>query len=195
VRFALVRTQLLRETQQEFVPHWPVNPVSASSYEMNCLRQEPDGVLPLSYQSCADQAFASMEDAMHAHSISPGMQQCIDACLHCYRTCRETAMNHCLESGGRHVEPAHFRLMINCSEICRTSAEFMMSASPLHAHVCAACAVVCVACAESCEDIGQMDECAQACRACAQNCRQMASQPNALSSGTHAGGARSGAAH
>jgi hypothetical protein len=49
----------------------------------------------------------------------------------------------------------------------------MMSSSPLHGQVCAACAVVCDACAESCEQVGDMDECVQACRACAQSCYRM----------------------
>jgi hypothetical protein len=102
------------------------------------------------------------------------MQQCIEECLHCYRICTQTAMNHCLETGGRHVEPTHFRLMRNCAEICRTSADFMLSNSPLHARICAACAEVCDACADSCEQLGEMDECVQACRACAQSCHQMA---------------------
>lgn len=110
---------------------------------------------------------------MQMSSISPAMQHCIDECLHCFRTCTEMAMNHCLETGGRHVEPEHLRLMLNCAAICRTGAEFMMSASPLHAQVCAACALVCDACADSCEQIGDMDECVQACRACAQSCHQM----------------------
>jgi hypothetical protein len=114
------------------------------------------------------------ENTMQPSSISPTMQQCINECLHCYRTCMETAMNHCLQSGGRHVEPEHFRLMMNCTEICRTSAEFMMSSSPLHAHICAACATVCDACADNCEQVGDMDECVQACRTCAQSCHQMA---------------------
>ena len=41
------------------------------------------------------------------------MQSCIDACTKCYQTCLQTAMNHCLETGGKHVEPSHFRLMVN----------------------------------------------------------------------------------
>lgn len=102
------------------------------------------------------------------------MRQCIEACLDCYRTCTEMAMNHCLETGGRHVEPEHFRLMMNCADICRTSAEFMMSNSPLHARTCAVCAEVCDACADSCAQIGDMDKCVQACRTCAQSCRDMA---------------------
>lgn len=110
---------------------------------------------------------------MRPASISPDLQKCIDECLHCYRTCTETAMNHCLEMGGQHVQPEHFRLMMNCSTICRTAAEFMMSNSPLHTQVCAACAEVCDACADSCEKVGDMDECVDACRSCSESCHQM----------------------
>jgi hypothetical protein len=102
------------------------------------------------------------------------MQQCIDQCLNCYKTCLQTAMNHCLETGGKHVEAQHFRLMMNCAEICRTTADMMLANSPVHTTVCAACADVCDACAASCEQVGDMDECIAACLACAQSCHQMA---------------------
>ena len=42
---------------------------------------------------------------------SQPFQQCIDDCLDCHRTCLQEAMNHCLQAGGEHVAPAHFRLM------------------------------------------------------------------------------------
>lgn len=83
-------------------------------------------------------------------------------------------MNQCLETGGDHVAPEHFRLMINCADICRTAADFMLSSSRLHGQVCAACAEVCDACAVSCENLGDMERCVRACRECAQNCRAMA---------------------
>lgn len=105
--------------------------------------------------------------------ISQQMQQCIQECLDCYKICLQTAMNHCLETGGRHVEPARFRLMMVCADICRTSADFMLCGSPLHTHTCAICAEVCDACAQDCEQIGGMDECVAACRRCAQSCDQM----------------------
>ncbi len=108
------------------------------------------------------------------HQISHEMQACVDACLDCYRTCLHTAMSHCLEAGGRHVEPDHFRLMMACAEICRTSAHFMLIGTPHHKHTCAERAEICDECAESCEDIGDMDECVMACRACAAECRKMA---------------------
>lgn len=110
---------------------------------------------------------------MH-HHLTPAMQQCIDNCLTCHSVCLREAMNHCLETGGRHTEPAHFRLMINCAEICQTSANFMLSGSAFHARVCGVCAEVCEACARSCEGVGAMDDCVQACRRCAESCRQMA---------------------
>ncbi|AIK44113.1 hypothetical protein DR92_1924 [Brucella anthropi] len=39
------------------------------------------------------------------------MKACIDACLACYQTCIGMASTHCLEEGGEHVEPMHFRTM------------------------------------------------------------------------------------
>jgi hypothetical protein len=107
------------------------------------------------------------------HEMNQQMKECTENCLQCYQTCLHEAMNHCLEAGGKHVEPAHFRLMINCAEICRTSADFMLSSSDLHARICAACAEVCDACALSCEQVGDMDECVQACRRCAESCHGM----------------------
>lgn len=101
------------------------------------------------------------------------MQSCIDACTQCYQTCLESAMNHCLETGGKHVEPEHFRLMMNCAEICQTSANFMLSGSEFCDQVCELCAEICDACADNCEQVGDMDECVAACRDCAQTCREM----------------------
>lgn len=101
------------------------------------------------------------------------MKDAIEACLDCHAMCVRMAMGYCLERGGRHVEPRHFRLMLNCAELCQTSANFMLSDSPLHARVCAVCAEACEACAESCEALGDMRECAEECRSCATSCRSM----------------------
>jgi len=109
-----------------------------------------------------------------AERRAPEMQACIDACLNCYQTCIGMAMSHCLVKGGRHVEPAHFRLMISCAEICRASAHIMLSGTDVHKASCAACAEICAACAASCAMLDDMDECVAACRACAESCREMA---------------------
>ena len=106
--------------------------------------------------------------------VSSEMQACIDACLKCYQTCLGTAMGHCLEQGGKHVAPAHFRLMIACAEICRTSAHVMLTGSPLHKASCRACAEICAACAEDCAKLDGMEDCVTDCRRCAESCRKMA---------------------
>jgi hypothetical protein len=124
-------------------------------------------------------ARASRSDSTSHRSMASSQEECIKQCLVCYETCLQQAMNHCLENGGKHVAPEHFRLMINCSEICRTTADFMISNSSMHAPVCAACAEVCDACAESCDEL-KMDECAEACRRCAESCRETAGDVHIL---------------
>ncbi|CAN5191644.1 hypothetical protein BH11PSE4_BH11PSE4_09000 [soil metagenome] len=47
------------------------------------------------------------------------------------------------ESGRKHVEPSQFRLMTACSEICRTSAHFVLMNSPHRKYVCRECAGIC----------------------------------------------------
>lgn len=83
-------------------------------------------------------------------------------------------MTHCLEHGGKHTEPKHFRLMMACAEICRTSAHFMLINTPHHKHTCRECAEICEECAKDCEGLDGMEECVRACRTCAQSCRKMA---------------------
>lgn len=107
------------------------------------------------------------------HAIA-SMQACIKACTECHHTCLKTAMLHCLQVGGQHTEPDHFTLLLNCAEICQTSANLQLSASEFAPKLCKLCAEVCEACAASCEDVGDMDECVTACRTCAESCAAMA---------------------
>ncbi|CAB3854274.1 four-helix bundle copper-binding protein [Achromobacter denitrificans] len=102
------------------------------------------------------------------------MEDCISRCLACYRSCLQAASQHCLEAGGEHVEPGHFRLMMACAEVCRSAAHTMLIGVELHDRVCAACAEMCRACAESCSRLDGMDECEDACTRCAQACERMA---------------------
>lgn len=102
------------------------------------------------------------------------MKACIKLCQECYATCLSTAMHHCLEAGGKHLEPSHFRLMLACAETCRTSAHLMLIGTDQHKHTCAACSKICNACAASCEGLDGMQECADMCRRCAAECEKMA---------------------
>lgn len=111
---------------------------------------------------------------MAGMSIDSAMQAAIKACLDCHSTCLQMAMTYCLAKGGSHVEPAHFGLLLNCAEICQTSANFMLSGSPLQGRLCKVCAEVCEACAHGCEQLEGMADCAEECRRCATICKGMA---------------------
>lgn len=108
------------------------------------------------------------------HAMNSEMQACIQECQNCHATCLGEAINHCLEMGGAHVAPEHFRAMMTCAETCQTSANLMLQGSPLHPKMCGVCAEACAACATSCEGLEGMEECAQQCRKCEESCRRMA---------------------
>lgn len=108
--------------------------------------------------------------------LSAEMQRCIQECQSCHAICIAT-VTHCLEMGGKHAAPDHIRTLIDCAQICQTSADFMLRGSQYHTRTCGACAEVCEACAAECEQMGSeqfMQQCAHACRRCADSCRQMA---------------------
>lgn len=111
------------------------------------------------------------------HQISDEMRQCIRNCSDCRNICTETVI-HCLEMGGKHAEAHHIHLLLDCAQICATSADFMLRGSELHGRVCGVCADVCDACAADCERLAGNDDlmarCAETCRRCAASCRRMA---------------------
>ncbi len=101
------------------------------------------------------------------------LRRCIEECNQCHDICLAMAMNHHLPTRAKHAGQAHLRLLINCSEICKTTANFMISHSAVYGSVCALCAEICDACARSCEEIGAMYECVEVCHRCAANCEDM----------------------
>ncbi|NMG65920.1 four-helix bundle copper-binding protein [Azoarcus indigens] len=113
---------------------------------------------------------------MAQSELSSEMMACIQACRHCQRICLNMATGHCLEKGGRHVEPEHLRTMLVCAEICGTAADVMTTGSTLHRQVCAVCADICDACISSCRDLDEMDECIDACERCKDSCEAMTSE-------------------
>ncbi len=110
-------------------------------------------------------------------NMGQDMAQCIQECLSCHSICLQTVA-YCLSMGGKHADPGHIGLLLDCAQSCQTSADFMLRGSPLHARACGFCAEVCEQCAQSCEQMGddaQMKACAAECRRCAESCRRMAS--------------------
>jgi hypothetical protein len=103
------------------------------------------------------------------------MQTCVDDCQECWSMCTAT-VQHCLHKGGRHAEADHIRLLLDCADICKTAADFMLRGSDLHPQVCEICATVCDRCADSCDQMADDDtmrDCSEVCRRCADSCRQM----------------------
>lgn len=114
----------------------------------------------------------------HAHHgmSEAQMQSCIEECQRCATVCART-LHHCLEKGGKHAAAAHAIALVDCAEICGTSASFLARGSEQHAAVCRACAEICRACEASCRAMGDdemMRQCAEACRRCAESCEKMA---------------------
>lgn len=112
----------------------------------------------------------SIEDAMN-----DAMDNCIEECLSCHAVCTET-VTHCLQMGGPHAEPRHITMLLDCAQICRASADFMLRMSELHGLTCGVCADICDRCAVDCErfsDDEVMLDCAEVCRSCAESCREM----------------------
>lgn len=116
-----------------------------------------------------------MPHEAHEMGMSSEMRQCIDDCLSCASVCTET-LRHCLMMGGKHTEAQHVTIMLDCAEICQTSANFMLRQSAAHVETCGTCAAVCRACEESCRQIGGevMLRCADECAKCAESCERMA---------------------
>jgi hypothetical protein len=121
-------------------------------------------------------ATTSQHGAHLGDTTSQAMQECIQRCMECHRICLET-VTHCLQMGGPHAEACQIRLLLDCAQVCETSANFMVRGSDLHARTCAVCTEVCERSAADCARFGDdpvMQRCAEVCRRCAESCRRMA---------------------
>jgi len=111
----------------------------------------------------------------HTQHRTRDTDTCMELCRECEQLCAST-IHYCLELGGRHSDPRHIQVLIDCADICGTSSRFLMRDSRFHAHTCRACAAVCDSCAHDCRQLGNdpmMLNCAEACERCAESCRKM----------------------
>ena len=102
-------------------------------------------------------------------------QECADTCHKLHVMCLET-VKYCLEQGGKHILPSHIALLLDCAEICQTTANSLTRDSPQHIVVCDACARICEVCARDCETFqadSQMERCGRTCKICAVSCHDM----------------------
>jgi hypothetical protein len=112
---------------------------------------------------------------MPPSAASADKQSAVASALHCARTCYEMAMSQARQPGGKPLEVEHLALMLNCADLCETTARFLINDSPVQARVAGVCAEVCQECARHCERVNDMNECVDACRACAVDCGRLSS--------------------
>lgn len=113
------------------------------------------------------------------HHTDDEMKKCIQLCRDCHAMCTQT-IAHCLKLGGRHASPEHIRLIVDCAQMCATSADYMLRESPFHDQICRLCAELCKECGKDCQQVAGDDqmvkECIEMCRKCAGSCERMASK-------------------
>jgi hypothetical protein len=107
---------------------------------------------------------------------STEMQQCIDNCLSCHATC-EATFRYALSTDHLETDRTQMLRLLDCAEICRTSADFLLRNSGQHHATCTACAAICAECAEWCARLQRdaiLKQCGLVCEACAVSCEGMA---------------------
>lgn len=111
------------------------------------------------------------------HHMMDDMTRCIQLCQDCHALCIQV-IGHCLTLGGRHAAPDHIRLLMDCAQMCSTTADYMARGSSFHDRTCVLCSEICRLCAESCEQLRGDDQlikqCVDMCRRCAESCERMA---------------------
>jgi hypothetical protein len=108
---------------------------------------------------------------------SPELLQVLEDCEACHRVCMHSAMTQCLEQGGEHVEPNHFRLLMTCVNVCNATATSIAGGFDIQEQLCRLCAEVCRACAESCRRVGDLEDCVDVCERCARSCNRLLGVP------------------
>ena len=109
---------------------------------------------------------------MHQQQFS----SCIKACYDCADACDMCTMA-CLQEDDVKMMAQCIALDIDCSQLCRVAAGFMVRGSASASAVCQACASICDMCAAECakHSMQHCQDCAAACRRCADECRKMSS--------------------
>ena len=111
---------------------------------------------------------------MIGQELTAKLQECVTHCLECHRLCLRAAMKYHLNAGANPLDVEQIRLLINCAEICHTTATAILVGAPLVKATCRVCARVCRRCEADAARHGWMYECAQASRRCADSCQRAA---------------------
>jgi hypothetical protein len=113
--------------------------------------------------------------------MRPGSSQrptAIDECRRCQEVCLDT-VTHALRRGGQYADEELIGALLDATDVCRTSIDFLRRGSPLSTRTCAVSAEICERAAEACEAFVHdpvMLACAAVCRRCAAVCREVAEE-------------------
>ncbi|MGC4095747.1 MAG: four-helix bundle copper-binding protein [Nitrospira sp.] len=117
--------------------------------------------------------------SMEGHHMNEEMRRCLQLCHECHAICIQM-IGHCLGLGGRHATPDLIGILMDCAQICTTTADYMARGSSFHDRTCGLCAEICRLCAERCDRLAGDDQmvkhCAELCRRCAESCAGMTSK-------------------
>jgi len=100
-------------------------------------------------------------------------------CLRCREVCEDT-VTHALRVGGPAAEDERIGALLDCADVCRTTATFIRRASPLAGRTAGIAADLCERAAEACAPFAgdaALAACAETSRRCAAWCRRLAA-PN-----------------
>lgn len=119
----------------------------------------------------------SMEELERIHgevTTNDVVRECLKNSFDCYQKCTET-ITRCITLEGKHFEPEHLNLLMDCARICVTNADFILRNSNCYQQTCSITANICDECADNFERFEEdfMKECANVCRRCAESCREM----------------------
>lgn len=136
-------------------------------------------ILPKGYAMSGGGSEAQPSLVQGGQHTDDEMNKCIQLCRDCHAMCTQT-IAHCLKLGGRHATPDHIRLLVDCAQMCATSADYMLRQSPFHDRICRLCSDLCTQCGKDCEHVSADDpivkQCIEMCHKCAGSCERMASK-------------------
>jgi hypothetical protein len=101
------------------------------------------------------------------------------ACLRAHETCEET-VTHALRAEATHADDERIGVLLDCADVCRTTARLIRRGSPLVRGTAGVCVELCERAAETCAAVAGdpvMAACAETCRRCATWCRWLAEAP------------------
>jgi hypothetical protein len=111
----------------------------------------------------------------NSSSSNSTIEQCIDDCLRCVRTCSASVEESLAHDPAKMADC--IRLCHECAPVCGACVTLLSGNSRFEYKLCDACADICEACAAECgkyPEMKTMRECAEACRRCAKACREVA---------------------